>query len=82
MSHFSLVNNGVDVAGRLQLDSKPHRICVQNPLFHAFGVVLGVMTALHHGATLVLPAAGYDVKASLRAIEKERYRDKRTFAKW
>lgn len=46
---------------------------MQNPLFHAFGVVVAIMAALHHGATLVLPTAGYDVRASLRAIEKERY---------
>lgn len=72
LSHFNFVNNGADIADRLSLDVKPHKICIPNPLFHAFGVVVGIMTALHHGATLVLPAMGYDVKASLRAIEQER----------
>lgn len=72
MSHFSLVNNGADIAERLELDTKAHRICVPNPLFHAFGIVVGIMAALQHGTTLVLPAAGYDVKATLQAIERER----------
>lgn len=51
---------------------RPHRICVQVPLFHAFGVVIAVMASLAHGSTLVLPAAGYSPEASLRAIERER----------
>lgn len=72
LTHFNLVNNGIMVGKRIELDSQIHRICLQNPLFHVFGVVVGMMAALEYGSTLVLPSAGFDVKASLRAIEKEK----------
>lgn len=73
LSHFSVVNNGAQVADRFQLDRKQHRICMQMPYFHVFGQVGGIMVPLHHGATVVLPSAAYDVKASLRAITNEKY---------
>lgn len=72
LSHFNLVNNGADIAERLEFVAKPHRICVPNPFFHAFGLVAGLMASLHHGTTVVLPSAAYDVKATLRAITTEK----------
>ena len=42
------------------------------PLFHAYGVTLGIMNALNHGATLVLPAALHNPESSLDAIVNEK----------
>ncbi|BFF94458.1 medium-chain acyl-CoA ligase ACSF2 mitochondrial [Drosophila madeirensis] len=70
LSHYNFVNNGIHVGNRNELEGE--RICVQVPLFHAFGVVITIMAALNKGATLVLPAAGFSPKDSLQAIVKEK----------
>ncbi|KAH8411952.1 hypothetical protein KR222_003560, partial [Zaprionus bogoriensis] len=70
LSHFSLINNGIHVGQRNELAGE--RICVQVPLFHAYGVSITIMSALTQGATIVLPAPGFSPKHSLQTIAKER----------
>lgn len=74
MSHFSYVNNSINIGNRLELiDSLPyHTVCVQNPLFHAFGTVVAVMVGLTHGATIVMPGPSFDAHESLKAIVHEK----------
>ncbi|XP_060529031.1 medium-chain acyl-CoA ligase ACSF2, mitochondrial-like [Cylas formicarius] len=72
VSHFSMVNNSYYIGQRSELDRKHHTICVQTPLFHAIGTVITICAALNHGATLVLPSAGYDPDKNLDAIRDER----------
>uniref|UniRef100_A0AAG5DGP3 Medium-chain acyl-CoA ligase ACSF2, mitochondrial n=1 Tax=Anopheles atroparvus TaxID=41427 RepID=A0AAG5DGP3_ANOAO len=72
MSHFGFVNNGIHIGRRNELDQKEHRMCVQVPLFHAFGMVIAIMAGLSHGSTLVLPAAGFKAANSLAAIVREK----------
>lgn len=71
LSHYSFVNNGISVSNRSQLDEKAHRICVQVPLFHVFGIVVTMTAAITHGATVVLPAPIFNAEKSLRAIVDE-----------
>lgn len=70
LSHYSLINNGMHVGERNELAGE--RICVQVPLFHAYGVSITIAAALTKGATLVLPAAGFSPNDSLQAIVNER----------
>lgn len=70
LSHFNFVNNGLHIGSRNNLHNQ--RICVQVPLFHAFGVVITIMAAMSYGATLVLPSAHFDPEASLHSIVKEK----------
>ncbi|XP_023170372.2 medium-chain acyl-CoA ligase ACSF2, mitochondrial [Drosophila hydei] len=70
LSHHNFVNNGIHVGKRNELAGE--RICVQVPLFHAFGVGITIMAAMATGATLVLPAAGFSPEDSLKAIAKEK----------
>ncbi|XP_062547096.1 medium-chain acyl-CoA ligase ACSF2, mitochondrial-like [Armigeres subalbatus] len=72
LSHFGLINNGSHAAVRLELDRKQSRICVQVPLFHVFGISLGLMASLGYGSTLVFPSAGFQASASLKAIIEEK----------
>jgi fatty-acyl-CoA synthase len=71
LSHRNILNNGyfVGAAQRLQPGD---RICIPVPLYHCFGMVMGNLAALAHGATMVYPAAGFDPGATLAAIERER----------
>ncbi|XP_023301666.2 medium-chain acyl-CoA ligase ACSF2, mitochondrial [Lucilia cuprina] len=70
LSHFSFVNNGIHIGNRNQL--KGARICVQVPLFHAYGVVISIMAGMSHGATLVLPSPGFSPEHSLKASVEEK----------
>ncbi|KAJ6641823.1 Medium-chain acyl-CoA ligase ACSF2, mitochondrial [Pseudolycoriella hygida] len=72
MSHFNFVNNAIHIANRTELNEKYHKICVQVPLFHAFGIVISICVALEHGATPVLAAPGFNPEQSLRAIVDEK----------
>ncbi|KFB41496.1 AGAP008557-PA-like protein [Anopheles sinensis] len=72
MSHFGFVNNGIHIGRRNELDRKEHRMCVQVPLFHAYGMVIATMAGMSHGATVVLPAAGFKAADSLAAIIREK----------
>ena len=49
------------------------RICLPVPLYHCFGSVGGGMCMAVHGNTLVFPSSGYDGRASLAAVESERW---------
>ncbi|GLH16872.1 Luciferin 4-monooxygenase, partial [Gryllus bimaculatus] len=71
LSHHNVVNNAYFAAKRLGFHHKHHRICLQVPLFHCFGNVLGIIMALHAGSTLVLPSYSFRAEDSVNAIAKE-----------
>lgn len=71
LSHFALVNNAAITAYRHELDSKAHRICVQLPMFHVFGLTAGVISSLFYGSTVVIPGCWFRASESLEAIVKE-----------
>ena len=71
LSHRNILNNGYFVG--LAQDLQPgDRLCVPVPLYHCFGMVMGNLAAITHGATMVYPAAGFDPVAVLATIERER----------
>ena len=71
LSHHNILNNGFFVGEGIRL-SKEDRICVPVPLYHCFGMVMGNLGALTHGACVVYPADGFAPEPTLQAIEKER----------
>ncbi len=71
LTHFNIVNNGYFVA-RAMLTRPGDRICVPVPLYHCFGMVMGVLGAVMHGATVVLPAESFEAEATLAAVAEER----------
>nr|CAD7414626.1 unnamed protein product [Timema poppensis] len=72
ISHHTLVNNSFYIGKRMNLKHKQHRICLPLPLFHVFGSVVGVLTAMQFGATLVLPSPSVSADFTLRAIQQEK----------
>jgi fatty-acyl-CoA synthase len=48
------------------------RICAPVPLYHCFGSVIGSMVSVTSGATLILPSAQFDARATLEAVHAER----------
>jgi fatty-acyl-CoA synthase len=71
LSHHNILNNGYFVA-RLQNFTHEDRLCIPVPLYHCFGMVMGNLGCVSHGATMVYPADGFDAKATLDAVQEER----------
>ena len=70
LTHFNLLNTGFH-AGERQKLTEADRVCLPVPLSHGFGMVLGAMAALTHGATLV-PVGEFDPVLTLATIQKAR----------
>jgi len=71
LSHRNILNNGYFV-GRTQGLGQGDRICIPVPLYHCFGMVMGNLASITHGAAMVYPSEGFDPEAVLRAVEAER----------
>jgi fatty-acyl-CoA synthase len=71
LSHHNILNNGYFV-GELCRYTEEDRVCIPVPFYHCFGMVMGNLGATSHGACMVIPAAGFDPAATLRAVEQER----------
>ena len=71
LSHRNILNNGFFVGETLRLTAHD-RLCLCVPLYHCFGLVMGVLGALTHGAAVVLAGEGFDPAATLWAAEAER----------
>ncbi|QZY44590.1 long-chain-fatty-acid--CoA ligase [Mycobacterium sp. TJFP1] len=70
LSHRNILNNGYFVTDLIDF-GPGDRLCIPVPFYHCFGMVMGNLGCTTHGATMVIPAAGFDPAATLAAIEKE-----------
>ena len=71
LSHHNIVNNGFFVAESIRLKAGD-RLCIPVPLYHCFGMVMGNLGCLTHGATMVYPSEGFEPLAVLQAVSEER----------
>ena len=71
LTHFNIVNNGFFVGEGMRL-SAADSVCIPVPLYHCFGMVLGVLAAMTHGAASVLSGDAFEPLAVLEAVAKER----------
>jgi acyl-CoA synthetase (AMP-forming)/AMP-acid ligase II len=69
--HSNLINNACSIGSRLAF-TNVDILCCPPPLFHCFGLVLGVLATLTHGATIVLPSETFSAPAVLEAISDEK----------
>ncbi|KAI1658294.1 4-coumarate-CoA ligase [Daldinia decipiens] len=71
LTHHNIVNNARFIGDRMRL-TPDDVLCCPPPLFHCFGLVLGMMAVITHGAKIVYPEETFDAAAVLRAISDER----------
>ena len=71
LSHHNILNNGYFVA-ELQGFTEQDRLCIPVPLYHCFGMVMGNLGCVTHGATMIYPAEAFEPGAVLEAVEAER----------
>jgi len=71
LSHHNILNNGFFVA-ELCGYTDADRVCIPVPFYHCFGMTMGNLGCTTHGATMVIPAPGFDPAATLAAVAQER----------
>jgi len=71
LSHRNILNNGLFIGEACKYTAED-RVCIPVPFYHCFGMVLGNLACTTHGAAMVIPAAGFNAKATLEAVAAER----------
>jgi fatty-acyl-CoA synthase len=71
LTHHNILNNGNFVAEAMRL-TPDDRLCIPVPLYHCFGMVMGNLACLTHGATAVYPAEAFEPLAVLETLEAEK----------
>ena len=71
LSHVNILNNGYLVGAGCRY-TEDDRVCIPVPFYHCFGMVMGNLGAITHGACMVIPAPAFDPGATLAAVAEER----------
>ncbi len=71
LTHHNILNNGYFVAD-LQGITEKDRMCIPVPLYHCFGMVMGNLGCITHGATMIYPSEGFDPLITLQTVEEEK----------
>ncbi len=71
LTHRNILNNGFFVGECMKL-TPADRLCVPVPLYHCFGMVMGNLGCITHGATVVYPNDGFDALTVLQTVQDER----------
>jgi fatty-acyl-CoA synthase len=71
LTHHNILNNGYFIGEAMRLTAED-RLCIPVPYYHCFGMVLGNLACVTHGACMVSPSEGFEPLAVLQAVEEER----------
>ena len=71
LTHSNILNNGYFIGEAMKL-TQEDRLCIPVPLYHCFGMVLGNLACITHGATIVYPNSAFDPLLTLQAVQAER----------
>ncbi|WP_431610964.1 AMP-binding protein [Chryseobacterium sp. 'Rf worker isolate 10'] len=71
LSHHNILNNGYFIGIRLKYTEKD-RVCIPVPFYHCFGMVIGNMCCVAHGACMVIPNDSFDPDITLKAVSDEK----------
>lgn len=71
LSHYNIVNNANLVTDRIKL-TENDRLAIPVPLYHCFGMVMGVLGAVSKGAAMVFPGEAFDAKQTLDTLANEK----------
>jgi fatty-acyl-CoA synthase len=71
LTHHNILNNGFFIGEAMRLTPRD-RLCIPVPMYHCFGMVLGVLACVTHGSAMVFPGEGFDPLAVLQTVAEER----------
>jgi len=68
LTHHNILNNGYSI-GELLRYTEHDRVVIPVPFYHCFGMVIGNLNALSHGAATIIPGRGFTPAAALEAVQ-------------
>jgi len=68
LTHHNILNNGFAI-GELLGYTERDRVVIPVPFYHCFGMVIGNLNALSHGAATIIPGRGFSPAAALEAVQ-------------
>ena len=71
LTHHNILNNAFFIGEGMRFTHRD-RLCIPVPFYHCFGMVLGNLACVTHGATMVLPAPHFSPLQTLQSVEQER----------
>ena len=71
LTHHNILNNGYFL-GQAMHYTEQDKVCIPVPLYHCFGMVIGNLACITHGAAMVYPGEGFDPLATLQTVAEER----------
>lgn len=71
LTHYNIVNNARFTTDRINL-TETDRLAIPVPLYHCFGMVMGVLGAVSKGAAMIFPGEAFDPVQTLDAAAAER----------
>ncbi|MEL6190575.1 MAG: AMP-binding protein [Bacteroidota bacterium] len=71
LSHHNILNNGYLVT-QMQKFTHEDRLVIPVPLYHCFGMVMGNLGCITHGATMIYPGDSFDPITVLEAVQEEK----------
>ncbi len=71
LTHFNILNNGLQVGAGMRFSAND-RLCIPVPLYHCFGMVMGNLACMTHGACAVFPDEGFEPQSVLETVQAEK----------
>jgi len=71
LTHHNIVNNAYFTTATMGF-TEADRLCIPVPFYHCFGMVMGTLGCVAHGATMVIPGEGFDPLDTLQAVHDEK----------
>lgn len=71
LSHHNILNNGYLVSEIMRFTSED-RLVIPVPLYHCFGMVMGNLGCVTHGATIIYADEGFEPASVLATVEAEK----------
>ncbi|MGO3753346.1 AMP-binding protein [Corynebacterium variabile] len=66
LTHHNVLNNGFMIGERLNY-TDADRVVIPVPFFHCFGMVIGILAAVTHGAASIIPGPVFNAENTLEA---------------
>lgn len=71
LTHHNILNNGFFIGERMYY-TEQDRVCIPVPFYHCFGMVLGNMATVTHGACMVIPGEVFEPELVMKTVQDEK----------